>query len=318
MEPRPEKQTWLVAAWPGMGNVAVIAGGYLVHALEMKPLGEIPPEDYFDVEQVEVKNGVIAPPRLPKSVFYRWDDKATGRSLLVFLSEAQPSDRTYAYAQRVLEQAARLGAERVVTFASMASQLHPSSEPRVFGAVTHPDMLADLGPRGVEALEAGQVGGLNGVLLGAAAARGLPGLCLLGEIPYFAAGVPNPKAAIAVLKKFGEMCGMPIDPTELSEAAGAVDRALLDLLERMREQAKEGGETIPLPKEPTEEPEPEPAKAAGAEPALDAAATQRIERLFTEAQRDRSKGVRLKEELDRLGVFRRYENRFLDLFRKGG
>jgi hypothetical protein len=50
--------------------------------------------------------------------------------------------------------------------------------------------------------------------------------------------------------------------------------------------------------------------------AIDEASRQRIEQLFQAADRDRSQAVGLKQELDRLGVFRQYEDRFLDLFKK--
>ncbi len=40
-----------------------------------------------------------------------------------------------------------------------------------------------------------------------------------------------------------------------------------------------------------------------------------IEKLFELAREDRSRGYELKSELDRLGVFKEYEDRFLDLFR---
>jgi hypothetical protein len=44
-------------------------------------------------------------------------------------------------------------------------------------------------------------------------------------------------------------------------------------------------------------------------------AVQRIEELFTRAAGDRSKAFELKGELDRLGLFKQYEDRFLDLFK---
>lgn len=318
MAKNPDSKPWLVAAWPGMGNVAVIAAGYLVHALGMKPVAEISPDGRFDVEHVEVKKGVLVTPRLPRSVFYRWNEPGGGGQLLVFLSEAQPAGQGYAYAQHLMEVAAKLGAGRVMTFASMASQLHPSSEPRVFGAVTQPDMLPDLQKLQVVPLEDGQIGGLNGVMLGAASEQGLPGVCLLGEIPYFAAGVPNPKAAIAVLKAFAQLSGVKVDPEELTESAAAVDQALLDLLQRMREQGGDGDEAAMLPEEPSPVEEAAPAEPAPAPaPVLDAPTRKRMEDLFAEARRDRAKAVRLKQELDRLGVFKEYENRFLDLFRRG-
>ena len=43
---------------------------------------------------------------------------------------------------------------------------------------------------------------------------------------------------------------------------------------------------------------------------------QRIERLFEQAKLDRSSAYELKRELDRLEVYREYEDRFLDLFKK--
>ena len=42
----------------------------------------------------------------------------------------------------------------------------------------------------------------------------------------------------------------------------------------------------------------------------------RVEELFGEASKNRSKSFELKRELDRLGLFKEYEDRFLDLFKK--
>lgn len=309
------KKPWLIAAWPGMGNVAVIAAAYLVQKLPMTPVGELPPRGHFDVPQVLVKQGVIGTPRLPRSVLYRWNDPEGGRDLLVFIGEAQPTAGLYAFAHEMLDRAAQLNVERVYTFASMASQLHPSKDPKVFGAATTPPLAAELRQQKLIMLDDGQIGGLNGVLLGAAAERGIPGLCLLGEIPFFAAGVPNPKAAKAVLSAFSNLAGIHIDLAELAAHAETVDTALVDLLDRLREQARERGadEELPLPEEPADIEETESAN----EPELDPTSVARIERMFEVAMQDRSQAVRLKEELDRLGVFDKYENRFLDLFRRG-
>ena len=45
---------------------------------------------------------------------------------------------------------------------------------------------------------------------------------------------------------------------------------------------------------------------------------ERIETLFAQAKSDRTKAFELKHVLDRLGVFKEYEDRFLDLFKKAG
>jgi uncharacterized protein len=321
-----QNRPWLIAAWPGMGNVAIIAAGFLVQKLGMEPAGELPPSGHFDVQEVEVREGIITRPRVPRSVFYRWRNPA-GRDLIVFLGEAQPSTGSYAFAHEMLERASKFGIERIITFASMASQLHPSKDPRVFAVATDKAVLSEIDGLKVEALEEGQISGLNGLLLGAGAERELAGICLLGEIPFFAAGVPNPKAARAVLTIFAKLAKVDVELGELDEHVETVDRALIDLLEQMREQqGEEGGipADIPLPEEPgdddeDEEPEeqtpPPPQKKK--EPAIDPAARQRIRQLFDEAKRDRQKAFQLKEELDRLGVFSQYEDQFLNLFRRG-
>jgi predicted ATP-grasp superfamily ATP-dependent carboligase len=314
--PRP----WLVAAWPGMGNVAVIAAGYLVHQLKMRQVAELPSRDHFDINEVEAKGGIIGPARLPRGVFFRWNNPA-GRDLIVFLGEAQPATGTYAYAHELLETAIGMGISRVLTFASMASGLRPGESPRVMGVATDADTLAELRRLQVRPLSDGQIGGLNGVLLGACAARGLTGECLLAEIPAFAAAVPNPTAARAALNVFSKLSGVEVNLDELNKHAAAVDKALVEAVERAERQESgdeeadeaigEAGETEP--EERVEKPE-----AASPEPKLDAPTRKHIEQLFDLVRKDPGKAPTLKEELDRLGVFKRYEDRFLDLFRRAG
>jgi len=273
------------------------------------------PRGYFDVDEINVKAGVIGAPRLPRSVFFKADKPIAGRDLFVFLGEAQPSTGSFAFAHEITRRATEFGVGRIFTFAAMATQLHPSADARVFCAATTHDTLADLKRLEIQPIEDGQVGGMNGVLLGAAAEEGMEGICLLGEMPYFAAQVPNPKAAKVVLESFASLAGLELDLSELAEQAEAVDHALIELLEKSK-AAQAEGEGPALPEAPSEEAE---AAEPGTPPApkpLDLATRNRIERLFEEARRDRLKAMKLKEELDRLRVFDQYEDRFLDLFRR--
>lgn len=321
------RERWLIAAWPGMGNVAVIAAGFLINKLAMRPAVELTARGMFDISHVEVEKGVIATPRTPRNLIFRSPEPIRGVELTVFVGEAQPTQGAYALAHEVIEQSLPLGIDRVATFASMASQLHPSQQPRVFGAVTEASLLGELTRAEVQVMPDGQIGGLNGVLLGAAAERGLPGLCLLGEIPFFAAGVPNPKAAKAVLDAFAVVTRIEIDLEELAQHAVDVERVLLEMMERMQRQGDdeehepEAGAEDEAEGESAEPPAPGAVEAAPPQPpaspiSLDQPTLERIERLFEEAIKDRTKAVTLKRELDRLGVFRQYEDRFLDLFRR--
>ena len=97
----------------------------------------------------------------------------------------------------------------------------------------------------------------------------------------------------------------------VEEQAKAVEEQLGELLARVEE--KFGPQTGEDDDDDDDEGfQPEPPE----EEQMSPAARERIERLFTEAAKDRSKAFELKRELDRLGLFKDYENRFLDLFKK--
>ena len=299
---------WLVAAWPGMGHVAVSAGYYLMAKLGMHLLAELNAPELFDVDYVEVKGGVIRPSRLPRSRFFVWRDPSGRHDLIVFIGEAQPPLGKYAFCRRLIEYAREHGVERVFTFAAMATQMHPSHDARVFGASTDEEGLAELKQHGLEIIEDGQIGGLNGVLLGAAAEGGLHGSCLLGEMPHIFAQLPFPKASQAVLEAFARMTGIEVDLAELSEQAKEMDQRLGELLAQM-EHAIGQQQMPPTEEEGVSEPVEE-------EPRLRPDDEQRIEELFERAATDRSAAYELKRELDRLDLYRDYEDRFLDLFKK--
>jgi proteasome assembly chaperone (PAC2) family protein len=305
-----------------MGNVALLAGSYLLQQIRAVPVAEIESGEFFDVQGVEVRDGVAAAARLPRCLFFEWRDPRRRRDLLLFVGEAQPSANGYALCRRIMDYVVTRGVKRFFTFAAMATQLHPGDAPRVFVAATDPPTLDRVKEADVEVLEGGQITGLNGLLLAAGAERGLQGACLLGELPYFAVSVPNPRAAKAVLERFAALVDLQIDLDELDRQAQAVEADLLKLMEQLTEAAAEASDDDDDEDEtgdgdgegsPSAE---QRAAQANSPPRLDPKTKRRIESLFEKAGQDRSRAFELKQELDRLGVFKQYENRFLDLFRK--
>jgi proteasome assembly chaperone (PAC2) family protein len=288
-----------------MGQVAISAGYYLMAKLGMEALVEFSPRELFDVEHVEVKAGLIRPGRLPRSRVFVWKDPNARHDILVFIGEAQPPTGKYAFCRALVEFARGMGVERVFTFAAMATQMRPEHDSRIFGAATDEPTLGDLKRLELELLEDGHIGGLNGVLLGVAAEHGLPGACLLGEMPHVFAQLPFPKASLVVLEAFTTIAGVELDLAELTEQARSVEQQLGDLLHKM-ERAIEGQQ------EEEEEEYFQPAEEEKMRPEDE----RRIEGLFEMARQDRSKAYELKQELDRLNVFSDYEDRFLDLFKK--
>jgi proteasome assembly chaperone (PAC2) family protein len=309
---------WLVAVWPGMGHVGINAGVYLLSKLGMSEAAELETGDTFDVDSVGVEHGLIGPVRRPRSRLFLRRDPAGKHDLVVLVGEAQPPAGKYAFCRRVIELARQAGVERVFTFAAMATQMHPSHDSRVFAAATDQATLDELKRLELDILEEGQIAGLNGVLLGVAAEAGLPGACLLGEMPHIFAQVPFPKASHGVLDAFATIAGLDLDLTELAALARNVEEQLGDVLARVEERfgdrdedEEDGDEDESAAAEPEEVTESEGPSPAARRPS----ARARVEELFAAAARDRSKAFELKQELDRYGLFREYEDRFLDLFK---
>jgi proteasome assembly chaperone (PAC2) family protein len=302
------KKPWLVAVWPGMGNVAISAGYYLMAKLGMHLLAEFKAQELFDVDHVDVKDGLIHPGRFPRSRFFVWNDPLGQHDLVVFIGEAQPPLGRHKFCQRLIDFARSLGTERIYTFAAMATQMHPANPSRVFVAATDVQCLNELKRLDVRTIEDGHIGGLNGVLLGVAAEGGMRGACLLGEMPHIFTRLPFPKASLAVLQTFALMANLTIDFTELAEQSRNMEQKLGELLTQMQQSVEQ---------EASDDEESVTQEAAEVDDeGLSADDRRHIEKLFDQAKRDRSGAYELKRELDRLGAYREYEDRFLDLFQK--
>src|SRR5262245_41824349 len=148
---------WLIAVWPGMGSVALTAGYYLLAKLGMHMIAEYEAHDLFDVEHVEVKEGIIQEARRPRNRFFAWTDPRRKHDLVVFLGEAQPPVGKYLLCRKLIDYGRELGVERVFTFAAMATQMHHEQQARVLVAATDAEILADLKRLELETLNDGHI-----------------------------------------------------------------------------------------------------------------------------------------------------------------
>ena len=309
LEPKRDEAASLLAVWPGMGHVALTAGFYLMSKLHMHEEEPLDTGDLFDLEHVDVEQGLARAGHIPVSHLYAYDPKK-GSPLGLVIGEAQPPLHKLEYCRRILDGAQKLGVRRVLTFAAMAVEEHPKEPARVFGVATHREGVESLRSHGIGVLESGQIKGMNGVFLAAAAQRGIPGICLLGTMPTFASQIPYPKASAVVLEAFLKLCGLAVDLEELKAYGKSIEQHLTAGLEKIQEalQGQESGEGPGASLPGAEE-----AKATEGPTEED---RRKVEELLEQARKDRSKAFELKRELDRRGLFKEYENKFLDLFRR--
>ena len=283
---------------------------------------------------------MIQPARRPRNRFFVWTDPHKRHDLVVFLGETQPPVGKFLFCKEVIDFARNLGVERVITFAAMATGMRPEHMSRVFGAATDEEGVAELRRLDTTVLEEGNIGGLNGVLLGAAAQtagcaavassarcrrcsprcrsrrRRSPSSKRSPCSPASTSTWTNsPSRRTRWRSSWGNCCRASRSSTARSPARPmrtkttmttrrSEDEASIEFSTDVSEPESAGGqEGVGYQYEDGDEPVAPPA-------------VERIEELFARAADDRKRAFELKRELDRLGLFKRYEDRFLDLFKK--
>jgi len=193
-QPRPRTCSML-ASWPGIGSVSLIATRYLVQKLNAVEIGEIEAINFFEPIGVMVKDNLVEEPRFPESKFYYWQDDKADKGLVLFVGEEQPSSKGYDLAKCVLDVAQRLKVKRVYSCAAAVTRIHHSEESKVWGVATASKLVGELSRYDVVLRGDLRIAGLNGLILGIAKERDMEGICLLGEVPSYTTQIANPKAS---------------------------------------------------------------------------------------------------------------------------
>ena len=227
----------MLAAWPGIGNVAMIVATF-------KELGEIVPTNFFDPIGVVVRDNVVEAPQFPQSKFYYWKNKGGGSDIILFIGDDQPATKGYELANCVLEMGLRFKVKRVYTCAAALTRIHHTEQPKAWGVATSQQVADDLKIHDLVQRGNLQIAGLNGLLLGVAKERDIEGVCLLGEVPMYATRIQNPMAALAIVNVMTKILGIEVDIAELAQLAS-------ETKERMKQVAAEAiGEYIDYFTEP--------------------------------------------------------------------
>lgn len=224
-EPHP-KACDLIAAWPGIGNVALIAAKYLRDKLNAEEIGEVEPFEFFDPIGIMVKNNIIEAPQFPENKFYYWHNPDSERDLIFLISDEQPSFKGYELANCVLDISRKLKVKMIYTCAAAIARIHHTEKPKVWGAATNHKLIEVLKKYDVVLRGDIQIAGLNGLFLGVAKERGFQGICLLGEVPSYTSRIPNPKAALAVLDILIKILGINVNLDELAKLAKESDEEM--------------------------------------------------------------------------------------------
>jgi len=304
------KNPYLIVAWPGMGEVAFKAASYLVEQLKAEEFAQIPSEDFFYLTASHIQKGLLSLPDLPNSKFYFWKNKSGKNDLIIFISNAQPDlAKAEAYCKKIIDLAKEFKVKTVIGFAAMPQAIDHTKAANVWFSATTAELNNNLMKFNLTLLSEGQISGMNGLFLGIARRQGLDGFCLLGEIPLYTIQIENPRGAYAVLEAVSKILNIQIDFTAMLGQIRLMEEEINKLLDYLKIGAQTQG---PIGEEEIEKIK----KSLSQLTKLPLSAKEKIEKLFIQAKAEIAKANELKVELDKWNIYKDYEDRFLDLFRK--
>jgi proteasome assembly chaperone (PAC2) family protein len=210
--------------WNDAGESASSALTFMGMGLEAARFATIDPEDFVDFQatrpEVRLTDGLSRDIEWPEWEIYEARVPRAPRDL-VLLSGPEPSMRWRTFSGIVVELAEALGVQLVVTLGALLADV-PHSRP-----VSVTGMASDLGLIQRMDLQAPTYEGptgITGVLHAACADAGLPSCSLWAAVPHYVAVVPNPKGALAILRRLETLVGVTVDASSLEEAAVDYER----------------------------------------------------------------------------------------------
>jgi proteasome assembly chaperone (PAC2) family protein len=220
---RPDlRRPVLVAAfrgWNDGGQGASLAAGYLAKQWEGERFAEIDPETFYDFQStrphVSLEEGMTRKLDWPENGFFHASVPGTDRDAVILLG-TEPNLRWKTFSQLVLGLAQDLGVERVVTFGSLLADVPHTRPAPVTAAATDESLMEELG---VEPSRYEGPTGIVGVLLDSCRTAGITSLSLWAAVPHYVSLAPSPRAALALVRRFGELMSIDVDIAELEQAA---------------------------------------------------------------------------------------------------
>jgi proteasome assembly chaperone (PAC2) family protein len=217
----------LICAFKGWNDAADSASSALTFvgsALGARRFATIDPEEFYDFQSVRPRVKLVdnharaiewptvelheaRVPRAPRD--------------LVILSGTEPSMRWRTFARVIVDLAEALGTQLVVTMGALLADVPHTRPVSVTGLASDPGLVARLGL--TRSSYEGPTG-IVGVLHAACQDAGLPSASLWAAVPHYIAAAPNPKAALALVRKLEGLVGVAVDATDLEDAAADYDR----------------------------------------------------------------------------------------------
>jgi len=210
--------------WNDAGDAASAALTFVGSSLSARRFAVIDPEHFFDFQstrpQVRITEGRSREITWPEVEIYEARVPRAPRDL-VLLSGDEPSYRWKTFCRTIVDLAEAVGVQMVVTLGALLADV-PHSRPTSVTGLASDETLVDR--LGLQATGYQGPTGITGVLHSACADAGMPSASLWATVPHYVAAAPNPKAALALVRKLEGLVGVTVDASELESAAAEYER----------------------------------------------------------------------------------------------
>jgi proteasome assembly chaperone (PAC2) family protein len=242
----------MVAAFQGWNDAASAATTALEAAavsLDSDVVARIDPEEFFDFQDnrptIRLTAGQTRRIEWPENTLIAAEAPTAEHDLLL-LSGTEPSLRWRTFTELIVGAAEQAGVEMVLTLGALIADVAHTRPVPITGLASDPELVERLGLS--RSTYEGPTG-VVGVLHDACRRHGITSASLWAAVPHYVAAVPNPKAALALLRRMEGLTGIAIEASELEEATERfdeqIDRAVAanpevqELVRRLEEEAVE-------------------------------------------------------------------------------
>lgn len=224
----------LIEGLPGIGHVGKLVADHLIHELGGEKIGEIS-SLHFPPQVVVDEQGVT---HLVKNEIYRCEKDGKAALFLVGDFQSTSAEGHYTLTERYLDIAEDLGVGRIYALGGYGVG-HLVESPRVLSAVNMEHLRPEVEAAGGSFENAGNSGmivGASGLLLGLGEARGIEGICLMGETSGY---IVDPKSADSLLTVLSHLTGIEVDHTSLQQRAENMEQIIAKIQEAEEAKGRE-------------------------------------------------------------------------------
>jgi proteasome assembly chaperone (PAC2) family protein len=210
--------------WNDAADAASTAISFVGTALGARRFATIDPEEFYDFQatrpRVKLVDGEAREIVWPSVELFEARVPRAPRDLIL-LAGTEPSFRWRTFSKLIVELAEALGTQLVVTLGALLADVPHTRPVSVTGLTSDPALIARLGlaPSSYEGPT-----GIVGILHAACQQAGLPSASLWAAVPHYIAATPNPKAALALVRKLEGLVGVAVDASDLEHGAADYER----------------------------------------------------------------------------------------------